>query len=74
MGLCCFDVANNVGGLRCEFLVLLGAVGILMKGRWFVYHDGMYRVDSCSGVGSKALRGRLRLPVFVVVCVCGGGG
>ena len=50
VGLCCFDVAN-MGGLRCEFLVLLGEVGVLMKGKWFVYHDEMYRVDSCSGVG-----------------------
>ena len=68
MGLCCFDVAN-VGGLGCEFLVLLGALGVSTEGRWFVYNDGMSRVDSCSGVESRALRGRLiRLPVCVV-CV-----
>ena len=67
MWLCCFGVAN-VGGLGCEFLVLLGALGVSMRGRWFVRDDGMSRVVSYSGVGSKALRVRLRLPVFVA-CV-----
>ena len=71
MWLCCFGDAN-VGGLGCEFLVLLGALGVSMRGRWFVRDDGMSRVVSYSGVGSKALRVRLRLPVFVVLCfVCG---
>ena len=37
-----------------------------MYGRWFVYDDGMSPVDSCSGVGSMAVRGLLRLPVCVV--------
>ena len=67
VGVCCCDVAH-MGELRCEFVVLLGILGVSMFGRWFVYDYGMSSVDSCSGVGSKAVRGRLRLPVRVV-CV-----
>ena len=51
----CFNVAD-VGGLGCEFLVLLGALGVLMYGSWSVLGDLMSPVDSFSSVGSKAVR------------------
>ena len=67
MGVCCFNVAN-AGGLRCEFLLLFGTLGVSMCGRWFVYDDGMSPVGSCADVGLKVVLGRLRL--LVVCCVC----
>jgi len=52
--------------LGCEFLVLLDAEGISMYGSWSVFGDLMSPVGSLSSVGSKAVRGRLRLLVCVV--------
>ena len=66
-GECYFNVAD-VGGLGCEFFVLLGALGVLMYGSWSVFGDLMSPVDSFSSVGSKAARWRLRL-LACVVCV-----
>ena len=57
-----------MGGFRIEFLVLLGVVGVSMYGSWFVFGDWMSPGDSYSSVGSKAVRGRLRLLVCVL-CV-----
>ena len=64
--LCCFGDAD-MGGLRCDVLVLLGAFWASMYGR-SVSDDGVSPFDSCSGMGSGAVRLRLRLPVCVV-CV-----
>ena len=50
----------------CEVLVLLGAFGATVYGRWFGDGDRISPFDSCSGVGSKVVRWRLRLPICVV--------
>ena len=57
-----------MGGLGCEVLVLMGSFGATTYGRWVVDGDGMSRVGSWSGVGSEAVRRRLRSSVCVV-CV-----
>ena len=62
VGARCLDVVD-VGGLGCEILVLLDAKGISMYVSWSVFGDLMSPVGSLSSVGSKSVRGRLRLLV-----------
>ena len=68
VGVRCFDVVD-VGGLRCELLVLLYAEGISMVYVvCCVFGDVMSPVVSLASVGLKVVRGRLRVLVCVV-CV-----
>ena len=63
--LCWLDVEED-GGLRCGVLVPLGSLGAHTYRGWLVDVVGMSRAGSWWGVGSEAVRLRLRLPVCIV--------